>query len=109
MLAGVAFSLFDTLPRAASVARWFPAFLAFSAVVTAACAIGALFMQRWSVYAYTAWHVVVTAIGILVLARFSVTAFIVRCVLAFLLFCLLCLPRQRPNQAMQRTAGRGAF
>ena len=95
MLGGAVLTLVQSPAQASSIAPWLPTFLIGSAVMTAICAIGAFFKQRWSAYIYAAWHIVVTAFGILVLRQFSVTAFIVRSVVVVLLFYLFYWVRER--------------
>ena len=90
MVVGTLGVLIQDLPRAHFAASWMPFYLACSAVVTLASAVGMWKMKKWSVHTYAGWAALSTVVGIAMLGMFNLTALVVRVVVVAVSFYFIC-------------------
>ena len=90
MVAGTLGVLIQDLPRGHFAASWTPFYLACSAVVTLACAVGMWKMKKCSVYTYACWAALGTVVGIAMLGMFNLTALVVSVVVVAVSFYFIC-------------------
>jgi uncharacterized membrane protein (DUF2068 family) len=90
MVAGTLGVLIQDLPRGHFAASWIPFYLACSAVITLACAVGMWRMKKWSVYTYACWAALGTVVEIAMLGMFNLTALVVRVAVVAVSFYFIC-------------------